>query len=295
MTTTSIIIVAFAFMVMAIALSRCSCAMRKQEQELEAKKQQYDDVKKECEEAKRLCEEAVKESKAKDLFVQNMSHEVRTPLNAVVGFAQLLALPPECLTQEERDEYAVHIQHNGNMLIMLIDDILNISDIKSGNYSITLNDHPLNALCNTALASVKYRIKPEIELRYDSSIPDDYMVHTDARRVQQILINYLTNAIKHTQVGSIVLSASLEEQPGKITFAVTDTGEGVPIGQAKNIFHRFTKLNDYVQGTGLGLNICLTLSKRLNGEVYLDTSYNKGARFVFCLPIDGQKNTEKTA
>lgn len=230
--------------------------------------------------------DAIKESKAKDMFVQNMSHEVRTPLNAVVGFAQLLAMPPEFLTQEERDEYAQHIQHNSNMLTMLIDDILNISDIKSGNYSITLNDHPLNALCSSALASVKYRVRSDIELRYESKIPDDFTVHTDARRVQQILINYLTNAIKHTQEGSIVLSTSLEEHPGMVTFAVTDTGEGVPIDQAKNIFHRFTKLNDYVQGTGLGLNICLMLSEKLHGEVFLDTSYTGGARFVFCMPID---------
>ncbi len=71
-----------------------------------------------------------------------------------------------------------------------------------------------------------------------------------------------------------------------VTFAVTDTGEGVPIDQAKNIFHRFTKLNDYVQGTGLGLNICLMLSEKLHGEVFLDTSYTGGARFVFCMPID---------
>ncbi|MBO5233726.1 MAG: HAMP domain-containing histidine kinase [Prevotella sp.] len=241
---------------------------------------------KEMDRLRRLSEEARQESKAKDLFVQNMSHEVRTPLNAVVGFAQLLAMPPEFLTQEERDEYAQHIQHNSNMLTMLIDDILNISDLKTGNYSITLNDHRLNAVCNTAIASVKYRVKSEIRLTYETDIPDDYLVYTDARRVQQILINYLTNAIKHTQAGSITLSTSLTEHPGMVTFAVTDTGEGVPVGQAKNIFHRFTKLNDYVQGTGLGLNICLTLANKLHGDVFLDTSYTQGARFVFCLPIE---------
>lgn len=271
MITTSITVMALTIVVMAIALSRARFAIKRLKIELAESERKRDDVE--------------KKSKTKDLFVQNMSHEVRTPLNAVVGFAQLLALPPECLTQEERSEYAQHIQHNGNMLTMLIDDILNISDVKSGNYTITLNDHPVNALCNVTLASVKYRVRPDIDLRFESTLPDDYMIHTDAHRVQQILINYLTNAIKHTQVGSIVLSASLTEHPGMVTFAVTDTGEGVPIGQAKNIFHRFTKLNDYVQGTGLGLNICLTLAERLHGEVFLDTSYTKGARFVFCVPI----------
>lgn len=240
-------------------------------------------------EIKRLekeCEEAKHEAEAKDLFVQNMSHEVRTPLNAVVGFAQLLAMPPEFLTEEERTEYGEHIQHNSNLLMMLIDDILEISDIKDGNYKITPQNCLLHEICNVALASVKYRVKANIELKYVTDIPKDYMVYADARRVQQVLINYLTNAIKHTQVGSITLSTSLEEHPGMITFAVEDTGEGVPVGQAKNIFRRFTKLNDFVQGTGLGLNICLTLAEKMNGQVFLDTSYVNGARFVFCLPIN---------
>ncbi len=274
MTILVFFVLACAVIALAVALSRARFKLRTQEMQMR--------------DLKTLRDDAIRESKAKDLFVQNMSHEVRTPLNAVVGFAQLLAMPPEFLTQEERDEYAQHIQHNSNMLTMLIDDILNISDVKSGNYSISLNDHLLNAMCNTAIASVKYRVTSDIKLRYETTIPDDYMIHTDARRVQQILINYLTNAIKHTQLGSITLSTSLDEHPGMLTFAVTDTGEGVPVGQAKKIFHRFTKLNDYVQGTGLGLNICLTLADKLHGEVFLDTSYTEGARFVFCLPIKGK-------
>lgn len=269
--TIVLIILACAVAGLTAALSRARFTLHKQQQDIETLEKARD--------------EAIRESKAKDMFVQNMSHEVRTPLNAVVGFAQMLAMPPDFLTQEERDEYAEHMQHNSNTLIMLIDDILNISDIKSGNYKITLNDYKLNAVCNSALASVKYRVNDGIELRYDTDIDDTYMVHTDARRVQQILINYLTNAIKHTQKGSIVLSTSLSEHPGMITFAVTDTGEGVPAEQAKNIFHRFTKLNDFVQGTGLGLNICLMLAEKLHGEVFLDTAYQDGARFVFCLPI----------
>ncbi|MBQ0072980.1 MAG: HAMP domain-containing histidine kinase [Prevotella sp.] len=228
---------------------------------------------------------AIHESETKDLFVQNMSHEVRTPLNAVVGFAQLLAMPPEFVTEEERNEYSEHIRHNSNLLTMLIDDILEISDVQSGNYKVTPTVCPLNELCNIALSSVKYRVKANIDLKYVTNIPDDYTIYADPRRVQQVLINYLTNAIKHTQVGSITLTTSLEEHPGMITFSVEDTGEGVPIGQAKNIFRRFTKLNDFVQGTGLGLNICLTLAEKMGGQVFLDTSYIKGARFVFCLPI----------
>lgn len=226
------------------------------------------------------------ESEAKDIYVQNMSHEVRTPLNAVVGFAQLLSMPPECLTDEERAEYAEHIAHSSNLLTMLIDDILSISDVQSGNYSINPAPCSLNAVCKVALSAVKYRVKSTVELKFVSEVDDNYNIVADARRVQQILINYLTNAIKHTSVGTITLRTSLTEHPDMVTFAVEDTGEGVPIGQARNIFRRFTKLNDFVQGTGLGLNICLTLAEKMNGQVFLDTSYTNGARFVFCLPIE---------
>lgn len=281
MTIIVIITLACAVIILGVLLSKTKAKEHQQEMEI-------NHLKKECEDAKH-------ESDAKDLFVQNMSHEVRTPLNAVIGFAQLLAMPPEFLTQEERNEYAEHIQHNSNMLIMLIDDILNISDVKSGNYVMNPAHHSLHAICQTALASVKYRVKANIDLKYESTIEDDFSVYADARRVQQILINYLTNAIKHTQVGSITLSTSLDEHPGMVTFAVTDTGEGVPVGQAKNVFRRFTKLNDFVQGTGLGLNICATLSDKMHGQVFLDTSYFKGARFVFCLPLEetGQEQKEE--
>lgn len=264
---------------LAISLSRTRFALKKLKNEMQETRSS---------EQAALCErdEAKRESEAKDIYVQNMSHEVRTPLNAVVGFAQLLAMPPECLTQEERDEYSKHIQINCTMLTMLVDDILTISDVKGRNYSINKKDCLLSEICDAAMSSVKYRVKSGIELRYDTDIPEDFVVHTDARRVQQILINYLTNAIKHTRIGSIVLSTSLTEHKGMLTFAVTDTGEGVPVGQAKNVFHRFTKLNDMVQGTGLGLNICLHLAEKLGGSVFLDTSYIKGgARFVFCMPI----------
>lgn len=276
MTITTLVLSILVCVVLAltVALSRSRAARRSLEMQLH--------------EMERVRDEAREESKAKDLFVQNMSHEVRTPLNAVVGFAQLLAMPPDYLTDQEREEYTQHIQHNSNMLTMLIDDILNISDVKAGKYSITLNDHQLNAMCNAAIASVKYRVSPNIRLAYETEIPDSYVIHTDARRVQQILINYLTNAIKHTGKGQIILTTSLEENPGMLTFAVTDTGEGVPAEQADNVFRRFTKLNDYVQGTGLGLNICMMLAERLNGKVFLDTKYTGGARFVFCLPITEQ-------
>lgn len=272
-----IILLACAVLALSVVLSKTRFRLQDQQREIRQLRQERD--------------EARQGSEAKDIFVQNMSHEVRTPLNAVVGFAQLLSLPPELLTEKERTEYSEHIQHNGDLLMMLIDDILDVSDVKGRSYNITPTTCALHDICNAALASVKYRVKPNIDLKYVSRVPDGYTVYADPRRVQQVLINYLTNAIKHTKEGYIRLVSSLEEHPGMITFAVEDTGEGVPVGQAKNIFRRFTKLNDFVQGTGLGLNICLTLAEKMGGQVYLDTSYTNGARFVFSLPIAKEMTT----
>lgn len=232
-------------------------------------------------------EEARKESKLKDVYLHNLCHEIRNPLNAVVGFAQLVSLPDDVVSQKEKEEYSDYITQNSSLLMLVVDDILNISDIKSGNYKISKAPAPLNNIGVSVIASVKYRVTDKVKLSFTSDFDDSFMLVTDVRRVQQILINFLTNAIKHTSEGSIVLHCSRDENPRMVTFSVTDTGEGVPSEQADKIFDRFTKLNDFVEGTGLGLNICKTLAERLKGKVYLDKTYSeKGARFVFAHPID---------
>ena len=123
-------------------------------------------------------------------------------------------------------------------------------------------------------------------MSYKPDFEGPFTFRTDPRRVQQILINLLTNACKHTPQGSIVLSCSLTENPGEVTFAVTDTGPGVPEEKAELIFERFTKLNEFVQGTGLGLSICRDIASRMGGRVFLDKTWKQGgARFVFVLPV----------
>jgi signal transduction histidine kinase len=119
-------------------------------------------------------------------------------------------------------------------------------------------------------------------MSFETSLPEELRIETDGMRVQQILINYLTNACKHTSEGSIVLKAETSQE--QILFSVTDTGPGVPAEKAEEIFKRFVKLNDFVQGTGLGLSICHTLAEKLGGHVWLDTSYTGGARFMFTIP-----------
>ena len=222
---------------------------------------------------------------AKTRFVQNMSHEVRTPLNAIVGFSQLLSLPDGTLQPEEKEEFVGHIVNNTKMLTMLLDDILNASAMDKGEYRIRYEEGELHYMCQAAMSSTEHRLQPGVTLTYEPESPDAHTFYTDPRRLQQILINLLSNACKHTTQGSIVLRSSLTQNPGMVTFTVTDTGTGVPPEQAEAIFNRFTKLNEFVQGTGLGLSICRDITTRMGGKVYLDTTYKEGgARFIFMVP-----------
>ena len=223
---------------------------------------------------------------AKTRFVQNMSHEVRTPLNAIVGFSQLLSLPDGTFPPEEKEEFAGHIINNTKMLTMLLDDILNISAMDSGGYRINYEEGEMHFIAQSAISSAEHRLQPGVQMTYEPESEEPFSFRTDPRRVQQILINLLTNACKHTTEGRIVLSSSLTARPGFVSYVVTDTGTGVPPEQAEAIFNRFTKLNEFVQGTGLGLSICRDIADRMGARVYLDTTYTEGgARFILEVPV----------
>lgn len=225
---------------------------------------------------------------AKTRFVQNMSHEVRTPLNAIVGFSQLLSLPDGSFPPEEKEEFAGHIVNNTKMLTMLLDDILNASAMDSGNYMINYEEGEMHYMAQAAISSAEHRLQPGVKMYYAPENEVPFTFRTDPRRVQQILINLLTNACKHTREGEIRLASSLTQNPGLVTYTITDTGPGIPPEQADAIFERFTKLDQFVQGTGLGLSICRDIAERMNARVFLDTSYTEGARFVLILPCTKQ-------
>ncbi len=230
---------------------------------------------------------------AKTRFVQNMSHEVRTPLNAIVGFSQLLSLPDGSFSPEEKDEFAGHIINNTKMLTMLLDDILNASAMDSGMYRITYEDGEVGFMAEAAISSSEHRLQPGVRMYYSPESTKPFTFRTDPRRVQQILINLLTNSCKHTPSGEICLSSSLSETPGYVTYTVTDTGSGIPADQAEKIFDRFAKLNEFVQGTGLGLSICRDIAQRMGAKVWLDTTYNAGgARFKFAVPVVPPENSD---
>lgn len=224
----------------------------------------------------------------KTRFVQNMSHEIRTPLNAIVGFSQLLGLPDGMLTDEEKAQYVNYITNNSEMLSMLVNDILDLSDNEHDHYRIVTESFKCNDLCRNSLTTIETRVPSGVQLKFETDVPEDLAITSDPRRIQQVLTNYLTNACKHTSEGEIVLGCSVTEVPGSITFSVRDTGVGIPADKAEEIFQRFTKLDNFVQGSGLGLNICSLIAQKLGAQAKLDTTYTNGARFLFILPISKQ-------
>lgn len=224
---------------------------------------------------------------AKTQFIQNMTHELRTPLNAISGFSQVLSMTDDMSAQDKK-EMAGYIVDNTNIMTMLIDDIINSSAMDKNEYEVVIGDAECGQICRDSIATAEYRLQRGVRMRFKPSIPLPYSFRTDARRIQQVLVNLLTNACKHTVKGEIRLGCSVTEVPGMLSFSVEDTGPGIPASEAEHIFERFVKLDSFVQGTGLGLSICRQIAQVLGGSVYLDTEYTGGARFVFNVPVSGQ-------
>jgi signal transduction histidine kinase len=173
------------------------------------------------------------------------------------------------------------------MLTMLLDDILNASAMDKGEYRITYENGEKNFMCESAISSAEHRLQPGVKMYYDPEDPAPFTFRTDPRRVQQILINLLTNSCKHTAKGEIRLSSSLTENPGYVTFSVTDTGTGVPPEQAEKIFERFTKLDEFVQGTGLGLSICKAIADGFHGQIGVESEGDGcGSTFWIKVPCE---------
>ena len=228
-------------------------------------------------------QKAIAANNLKNDFIQNMSHEIRTPLNGIVGFSQILCDPQMegLISPEEKNEYGTLIKANANMMTSLIEDILSLTDIENGHYKLHTNDYNLNDICSFSVETAGIRCPNEVKMYFTSEVDDDYKVFTDSHRVQQVLMNMLTNSCKHTSEGEIHLHCAVNEPKQLITFTVTDTGKGIPPEMAEEIFERFKKLDKFVQGTGLGLSICRIIAELLEGKIYLDTTYTGGARFVF--------------
>ncbi len=228
-------------------------------------------------------EKAVQAIQRKNMFLSNMSHEIRTPLNAIVGFSAVLTDEDESFDDESRREFSEIIKVNSFQLLKLINDILDFSDFENDNITFNIRTHDAVKLCNEVVETVMASRKLEVEMRFDTDL-SVLMLDTDDARLRQVLINLLVNATKFTEQGSIVLELKMADA-GTALFSVTDTGCGIPPEKQHLIFERFEKLNDFVQGSGLGLSICQLIVKYMNGKLWVDSGYTRGARFCFTHPL----------
>lgn len=236
--------------------------------------------------AKRKAEEA---DFMKTLFLANMSHEIRTPLNAIVGFSEIISISED---EEEKKEYLDIIQKNSNLLLQLINDILDLSRIESGRSEMNIAPTSLSALM-VEIAKVQ-RLKMSKNIQLHLMLPkDEVTVYTDRNRLTQVLSNFMSNAIKNTEEGSITLG--LEVESGWIKMYVTDTGSGIAEDKLSLIFNRFEKLNDFVQGTGLGLPICKSIIDRLGGRVEVVSELGKGSTFSVSLRLNACSVSENAS
>lgn len=224
-------------------------------------------------------EKAEESDRLKSAFLANMNHEIRTPLNAIVGFSQVLIDEED---KETRKQFAGIIQSNNELLQRLITDVLDISKIESNTMSLNYGDHDLPGLMNEIYNVILLRMHEGVELRLKTCLP--YVLHTDRNRLTQILTNLLTNAIKHTQSGSISFGYELMET--EVRFFVQDTGEGIPPEQQERIFSRFVQLDDWSKGVGLGLAICKGLLEKMRGSISVTSKPGEGSVFYVTLPLN---------
>ena len=214
----------------------------------------------------------------KTAFLANMSHEIRTPLNAIVGFAKIL---PEITDEMERASIINIIDTNSDQLLMLINDILDLSKIEAG--TIEFVDIPANLtdLCQNIYCTLIEKTAPGVQLVFEGAF--DYLVTLcDPGRLSQVIVNLITNAIKFTKEGFIRYGYRLRED--RVEFYVADTGLGIPEDKLSTIFTRFTKLNSFIAGTGLGLAICRMIVERQHGKIWAESKLGEGSIFRFNFP-----------
>ena len=239
--------------------------------------------KKHLQELTKAYNKALESDKMKTAFIQNVSHEVRTPLNIITGFAQVISDPQLDANPDERSHIALMMQRSTRQVTMLIDEVLGLSLIDS------TEQWPKDDLCRvndqlrTLLDEYRNLTEDGVTLQLDTTLPDDLTLRTNANMLRRLVSCLLDNAVKYTTAGHITLRA--RQTDSLLELQVEDTGCGIPANQAEHIFERFVKLDDFKEGLGLGLSLCRKLAEQLGGQTKLDTTYTDGARFIVTLPL----------
>ena len=235
-------------------------------------------------EIRQAYEHALESDRLKTAFMRNISHEVRTPLNIISGFAQVISDPELVHSTEERQHMAKMIQDNTHRITTLVDEMLELS-VYEAQDDVEQNDTvDINDMVSTLMMENHVRLSPDVRLQHKSSFKDGDTIKTNQAMLRRCMSILLDNAIQHTTEGSITIETTNDE--GHLHITVEDTGSGIPVEEAEHIFERFFKIDSFKEGLGLGLTLCRKLCEKLGGTVILDTSYQgPGARFVITLPL----------
>lgn len=231
----------------------------------------------ELQEAKNKAEEA---NRLKSAFLANMSHEIRTPLNAIVGFSSILS---ELIKDKDVKEYIHIIEENNELLLQLINDILDISRIEAGLLEFVEGDMNVNSTLYEIQTAAVLKASSQVNIRFLPG-PETCTIHTVPNRVKQVINNYVSNALKHTDKGYIDIGFDILTNE-IIRFFVRDTGSGIPMDKQEQVFERFTKLDSFKQGAGLGLSICSMIAEKMNGKVGVVSELGEGSEFWFEIPL----------
>lgn len=228
-------------------------------------------------------EKAQESEKMKNAFIKNMCHEVRTPLNAINGFAELIAT--EDNTLEEKQEFSKIIFENCNHITSMMNSVLEIAQLDSNKDDLPLSGVNIHLLCSCEMEQIKRLYgKPDIEYRLEGNREKD-LAFTNQSHFSLILSHLLNNANKFTEKGNITLSYEPDEEQNRMVVSITDTGCGISPDKREWIFERFTKADDFVPGSGLGLYLCRQIAHRLKGNIYVDPDYTTGLRIILTIPL----------
>ncbi|WP_195374854.1 MULTISPECIES: HAMP domain-containing sensor histidine kinase [Parabacteroides] len=228
-------------------------------------------------------EKAQESERMKNAFIKNMCHEVRTPLNAINGFAELITA--EDISLEEKQDFSKIIFENCNHITSMMNSVLEIAQLDSNKDDLPLSAVNIHLLCSCEMEQIKRLYgKPGIEYKLEGNREKD-LAFTNQSHFSLILSHLLNNANKFTEKGNITLSYNPEEEQNRMVISITDTGCGISADKREWIFERFTKANDFVPGSGLGLYLCRQIAHRMKGNICVDPDYTTGLRIILTIPI----------
>lgn len=230
-------------------------------------------------------ERTLEADKAKTAFIQNVTHEVRTPLNIISGFSQVISDPGFEVGLSERKEIALTMQKNTRLVTSLIDEMLILSLTENSEQVKKDDKVEINDLMRDIMQENESITNVDTKLQFKSRLPEDFSIQTNENLLKNIINALIDNAVKNTEKGFItMMTEKLDDQ--RIKLVVEDTGCGIPLNEAEHVFERFVKLDSFKEGIGLGLPMCRTIAEKLGGSIRLDTTYMSGARFIVTLPIE---------